>query len=50
MTAPLLAGWLYGLSHGAPYWISVVLIGVAAVTLAGSTRHATATEVAPLPA
>jgi DHA1 family tetracycline resistance protein-like MFS transporter len=50
MTAPLLAGWLYGLSHGAPYWISVVLIGVAAVTLARSTSHATATEVAPLPA
>jgi DHA1 family tetracycline resistance protein-like MFS transporter len=38
MTAPLLAGWLYGVSHGAPYWLSVGLIALAAVTLMRSTK------------
>lgn len=37
MTAPLLAGWLYGISHGAPYWLSVGLIAAAAITLMRST-------------
>jgi DHA1 family tetracycline resistance protein-like MFS transporter len=42
MTAPLLAGWLYGVSHGAPYWISLLLIAAAAVTLMRSTHGPTA--------
>ena len=43
MTAPLLAGWLYSaLSHSAPYWVGVVLIAAAAITLArGTTRNPT---------
>jgi DHA1 family tetracycline resistance protein-like MFS transporter len=48
MTAPLLAGWLYGISHGAPYWLSVGLVAVAAITLARSTRNQSARrELAP---
>jgi DHA1 family tetracycline resistance protein-like MFS transporter len=48
MTAPLLAGWLYGISHGAPYWLSVGLVAVAAITLARSTRkQAALPELAP---
>lgn len=37
MSAPLLAGWLYGISHGAPYWIGLVLIAAAALSLKRST-------------
>lgn len=37
MSAPLLAGWLYGISHGAPYWIGLVLIAAAALALKRST-------------
>lgn len=40
MLAPLLAGWLYGVSHGAPYWLGVLLIAAAAITLMRSTRPA----------
>lgn len=40
MTAPLLAGWLYSASHGAPYWLGAVLIVIAAIALARSTRRA----------
>jgi len=48
MTAPLLAGWLYGISHGAPYWLSVGLVALAAITLARSTRNQSARpELAP---
>jgi DHA1 family tetracycline resistance protein-like MFS transporter len=50
MTAPLLAGWLYGISHGAPYWLSVGLVAVAAITLAQNTRKTAAAEVAAIPA
>ncbi|HEY3339716.1 MAG TPA: MFS transporter [Propionicimonas sp.] len=50
MTAPLLAGWLYGISHGAPYWLSVGLIALAAFTLAQSTRRTAAADVAAIPA
>ena len=49
MTAPLIAGWLYGISHGAPYWLSVGLVAVAAITLARSTRNTGAVEVAAIP-
>lgn len=38
MLAPLAAGWLYGVSHGAPYWLGVLLIAAAAITLMRSTR------------
>ena len=37
MSAPLLAGWLYGISHGTPYWIGLVLIAAAALSLKRST-------------
>jgi DHA1 family tetracycline resistance protein-like MFS transporter len=48
MTAPLIAGWLYGISHGVPYWLSVGLVAVAAITLARSTRNQSARpELAP---
>jgi DHA1 family tetracycline resistance protein-like MFS transporter len=40
MLAPLLAGWLYGISHGGPYWIGAVLIAAAALTLMRSTKAA----------
>lgn len=39
MLAPLLAGWLYGISHGAPYWIGIGLIAAAALTLLRSARR-----------
>ncbi len=49
MTAPLLAGWLYGLNHGAPYWLGVVLVALAAITLARSTSSPSPTLIGPEP-
>ncbi|MCA0294630.1 MAG: MFS transporter [Actinobacteria bacterium] len=50
MTAPLLAGWLYGFSHGAPHWIGAALIALAAFTLARPTASASPVLVDPSPA
>ncbi len=49
MTAPLLAGWLYGVSHGAPYWLGVALVALAAVTLARSTHRGSPRLLDPAP-
>lgn len=50
MIVPLLGGWLYGVSHGAPYWISVALIALAAVPLVRSSRNTSTPEVGVVPA
>ena len=48
MTAPLIAGWFYGVSHSAPYWVGVGNIAAAAFTLARSTKSRPAVPV-PVP-